>query len=343
MVLLAVALLLTIMVVGFNIPTSPLGERVPKITKTTGNISFDLERKHEREAFITVINGLHHNPSVRVRVKDFMLDLLEEQERRNGFDQSDVPVSTLGAIEEVDRVALLVSHSKLSAHWLGQVKQNDPKSINYLCMLALNSSLSLILHTNMSSRRVLTLAWGLRVEEAGRRLEKVTDKDLCCDGDGYIVNWAKVGVYACKWGEAGLESIVHKATGHTVVPDKDLHITAEFEILYNWADMSAMLQKGAAKFKICDMFGRDLGPHKVRLASGKLGTQAWARHAARAQMIHEREQKEQKAKLFQVDASSYYTPQKERKLESTKRAREVLLAREAATDKRRRFNIKTAC
>lgn len=113
------------------------------------------------------------------------------------------------------------------------------------------------------------------------------------------------------WEGEALKQIIHKPTTHSITPDAELHITGEFEILYNWSGVSATLARGAAKLRICDMFAKDSGPHKTKFASGTQGAQAWARLAARAQEQADYEKQEQESKLVVADSLTCLTPQEE--------------------------------
>ena len=328
------------MVAMSALPESPLAKRVPGVGRRTGNLAIDLQAQHQRDAYIDVVHGFWHYPDIRIAVRDFMVDLIADKKKREtqGADTL-ASASMLGSIDELERVSLVAKHSSLSVKKLGELKTADPKSLSHLVMYVLNSSTSVALPQELSNRKALALAWDNRVKECGDRLKNISDDMV--GGNDNIINWAKLGVYQFEFVDGKAARVIHRPTNAIARVNADLNITETFEIHFNWADLNAVVVKGAAKFKCCDMSPKGQGPFAVKHCSGKLGAAVWKRLAAAACEILAAQTKQEPGTYETADADEYYTPSKDKRVEATKRAREVLARREAECATKRRFSIKS--
>lgn len=134
-----------------------------------------------------------------------------------------------------------------------------------------------------------------------------------------------------------LKSITHGPTKENVAVDNDIGIDNTFELLHNWNDSQAELQKGKARrFKLRAFFGRGVGPNRTEPWSGKC--------KELASMAQEKLQDilATAAPTRKTDEAAARTFAEQRELKrksATEKARAALMARNEEASKRRRISL----
>jgi len=190
-------------------------------------------------------------------------------------------------------------------------------------------------------KSVATQALVRRDEEVGKRMEntKVDNRAIFPSGK---IDWGRLGVFCLILNATDqLVKVQHRPTGDTcdVDPTKTL-VTADWELQKNWSDFSAVLSNGQGEWKLCDFFGKQRGPHRLKLLAGD--SVEFKHHVKEALIIMTRQQGLLGDLAVKEDQKQFKDAQVEKKAVIAKRAREALALRRQEREKENKVTIKAA-
>lgn len=129
-------------------------------------------------------------------------------------------------------------------------------------------------------------------------------------------------------------------TGCKVELKVEMPVDNSFELVCNWCDSSASLEKGLTKYTLKDQF-------KGVRGEGPAAQPTWTGRCRQLEETARVVEQELAAMLNTNEAArevearqSFTTPLKRKRQEATARAREQLLMQKAASDKKRRVSLK---
>lgn len=314
-------------------PMSKLAEKIPK-AKKTGNTSADLRAETSRQYLIDGVNLMVQHEALRADMVAQLRRLVAEAAQAASVDEHEwAEVSTLANMEEVWVASVISEWTGIKAERLAKAKEYDPDAVKQIWCFLLNSSMLLQLPPKFKDKRVALQTLKDRMLAVGNRAKLLKDAFIKANGQ---CNWL-VGVYELKFEATKLKTITHRPTGIVVTLDADVGIDSSFDLLHNWNDSQAELQKGRAlRFKLCAFFGGGACPNLLEPWSGKCKELCLSAEA-RLQAI--REQAAPTGAADDATARSFAEQKEQKRKLATEKASAALQARQEEATKRRRIAL----
>jgi hypothetical protein len=244
----------------------PLGEvpaglcsyskKFPKY-KRTGNLHNDCEGEAFRVVAMTVVDELMKDLSLAGPMKSWLEGRKAQQSKASEL-KSGRWHETYCYLEKLSKdwcAEFLVMIAKnenthLDSSLLNAIDHHDLTNLKKIFHLVTFTTPSTKLPRECLDKAVCSMVFQVRCKEVGDRV-KLLGTAVSSTG---IVDWKKLGVYSLTFNDKNLcVSITHISGTTATLPDHII-IDTSYTLLSNDNDMTAMVKKGVAEYKLCELF-----------------------------------------------------------------------------------------
>lgn len=290
-----------------------------------------------RQHLIDGINILSHYTDMRGDLVAVMRKFVQDSQNNASVGEHFwAEVSVFGRMDETWTAGVIHQVSGLSMATLSKIKEWDADAVRHIWCFLHNATMLTVAPPVCVDKRVMKAVSSKRMADVGERHNILKTKGFV-SASGQV-NWL-YGVYELGFDAEStrLVSILHRPTLDKCAIDADVGIDSSFDLLFNWSDTQAELQKGKARrFRLQRFFGRNQGPNKVEQWSGK--SKQFLAMAADIAADLER-QRPETGSIEAAAAEEFQQHIQATRSAATERARQTLTRRMEETNKKRKVTL----
>ena len=286
-----------------------------------------------------VIEAMWKRPSISREMEAHARAALEKLARVDSTSNEKVfddGVTTFGATEEQWVIGWILSKTELTVAALLKAKVYDSEAIKHTFCHMLNCTMNARWPAECIRVAVAAKLLDLRWAECGCRLQGVTDDQFLVAGGSGKVNWQCVGAFRLVFDADKTKAltITHVPTRITKNLEVEV-ITPDSDLLHVWQDAKAEARRGGSVVRFADVFAKNEGPNQIKVLTGsckhltELCVVALERINAEHELAGRCEALQIKEEVGKAE--------KAHKEEMSKRAREVLKAKNELRCSRRKL------